>query len=298
MFSYSKSPPPFVFCEIALFERFEFQNVNMFISFSISSLTLFLLRVSSPSLSAQCNDGPELAVNSSPTSLKSAAVVTGDVTAIGIGVAYLSTRMIFVIRDEDILGAKSGGPVIVPMKCKDARLTNILPVSLQFTIADPKNVLAKIVAPGGLTVEKLTSVSTGQKQGTLYTKDPDGYLIKLVPSAAEKGVRLSVVGYVSSNPGKSATFFSKFAGTDPKPSIKADAWDITVVQTKQSFDIQSLDFHDQRTTKSLPLKIVWVAPTIEGLKSMITSFGGGIINEIAARLDLLSGWEMTLLTRF
>jgi predicted enzyme related to lactoylglutathione lyase len=192
--------------------------------------------------------------------------------------------MSFPTWEEDIMSTTNGGPALIPMKFKDERPVKDLPVKLQFAVPDAKATLAKIVAAGGSIAE-----GAGGQEGTLWGKDPDGYLLELVPSTSVKGATLTGVGYGSSNPAKSAAFFSNMAGTSSKAAIKAGAWDVTTVPTKLGFDIQFLDFHDKRPTKSLPLKIVFGASTIDGFKSTITANGGGLINEIPAGLDAIVG---------
>lgn len=129
----------------------------------------------------------------------------------------------------------------------------------------------------------------GGKEATFWGKDPDGYLLKLVPSSSVKGAVLTGVGYGSSDVAKSAAFFSNMAGTSPKAAVQAGAWDVSTVPTKLGFDIQLLDFHDKRPTKSLPLKIVFGAPSIDGFKSTITANGGGLIKEIPTELSTIVG---------
>jgi predicted enzyme related to lactoylglutathione lyase len=224
--------------------------------------------------------------------------VTGNITAIGIGINSLDvsnkfyvsafdfdkgSRMTFPTWDEDIMITKNGGPALIPMKFKDERPVKDLPVKLQFAVPDAKATLAKIVSAGGSATE-----GAGGKEGTLWGKDPDGYLLELIPSPSAKGASLTGVGYGSSNPAKSAAFFSTMAGTSSKAAIKAGAWDVTTVPTKLGFSIEFLDFHDKRPTKSLPLKIVFGAP-IDGFKSTITANGGGLINEIPVGLDAIVG---------
>lgn len=77
--------------------------------------------------------------------------------------------------------------------------------------------------------------------------------------------------------------------TSPKAAFKAGVWDFSTVPTKLGFEIQFLNFHDKRPTKSLPLKIVFGAPSIDEFKSTITSNGGGLIEEIPAELSSIVG---------
>jgi len=233
--------------------------------------------------------------------------VTGSITAVGIGVSSLDVankfystalgfgkgnRMSFSGWDEDIMTSRSGGPAIIPMKFKASaampeRSVKNLPVKLQFSCADAKAVQTKIVAAGGSVVETPTAAAAGQKEGTLYAKDPDGYLLELVPGGT--GTGLSAVGYGSSDPTKSATFFSHLAGTQPGQSEKKEAWDIITVPTKKKMNVQFLDFHDQRSTKKLPLKIVWGVPNINGFKKTITDNGGSLVTQSIGALGAFVG---------
>lgn len=182
------------------------------------------------------------------------------------------------------MSTTNGGPALIPMRFKDERPVKNLPVKLQFAVPDAKVTLAKIIAAGGSAIE-----GPGSEKGTLWGTDPDGYLLELVPSTSVKGAILTGVGYGSSDSAKSATFFSNIVGTTSRAAVKVGKWDVTTVPTKPGFDIQFLDFHDGRPSKSLPLKIVFGAPTIDGFKSTITSNGGGLINEIPAGLDAIVG---------
>ncbi|TLD29899.1 VOC family protein [Venturia nashicola] len=225
--------------------------------------------------------------------------VTGNVTAIGIGITSLDvsnkfyvsafdfgkgSRMSFPTWEEDIMNPKNGGPALIPMKFKDERPVKNLPVKIQFAVPDPKATLARVVEAGGSAAEGMES-----KEGTVWGKDPDGYLLELVPSSSAKGAVLTGIGYGSSDVAKSVAFFSSIAGTTPRAAVKAGAWDISTVPTKLGFDIQFLDFHDTRPTKSLPLKIVFGAATIDGFKSTITANGGSLIKEIPAELSSIVG---------
>lgn len=192
--------------------------------------------------------------------------------------------MSFPTWDEDIMANKYGGPALIPMRFKDDRRVKDLPVKLRFAVPDAKATLAKIVAAGGSVAE-----GAGGREGTLWGKDPDGYLLELVPSASAKGPMLTGVGYGSSDAAKSAAFFSSLAGTSFSTAIKSGTWNVITVPTKPGFDIQFLDFHDKRPTRSLPLKIVFGASSIDGFKSTIKANGGGLINEIPAGLETIVG---------
>ncbi|QDS70148.1 hypothetical protein FKW77_005846 [Venturia effusa] len=237
-----------------------------------------------------------ITVNSLPTA---SSTVTGNVTAIGIGVTSLDvsnefyvsafdfdkgSRMSLSAWDEDIMSNKNGGPTLIPMKFKDERSVRDLPVKIQFTVPDAKATLAKVVAAGGSVAE-----GSGSKEGTLWAKDPDGYLLELVPSSSVKGAVLTGIGYGSSNVAKSAAFFANMAGTSPQAAVKAGNWDVSTVPTKPGFEIQFLDFHDGRPTKSLPLKIVFGAESLDGFESTIAADGGGLINEIPAEFSSVVG---------
>ncbi|TID17380.1 hypothetical protein E6O75_ATG08126 [Venturia nashicola] len=183
--------------------------------------------------------------------------------------------------DEDILMPLSGGgPTLIPMKFKtggsspitEDRPVKNLPVKLTFTVPDAKAVVDKVVKAGGKAVTDIK----GGKTGALYAKDLDGYLLELIPGGA---MTFAGAGYGSSSPEKSATFYSKLAGTSPGPKTKAGAWDISTVPTKKKFYISFLNFKDGRPTKKLPLKIVWSVPSIPGFKKTITDGGGSLIDK-------------------
>lgn len=192
--------------------------------------------------------------------------------------------MSFPTWEEDIMSTKNGGPALIPMKFKDERPVKDLPVKLQFAVLDPKATLARVVSAGGSAAEGVKT-----KEGTVWGKDPDGYLLELVPSSSVKGAVLTGIGYGSSDVAKSADFFSKMVGTSPKAAVKVGAWDVSTVPTKPGFDIQFLDFHDKRPTKRLPLKIVFGATSIDGFKSTITTNGGSLVKEIPAELSTVVG---------
>lgn len=105
------------------------------------------------------------------------------------------------------MSTKNGGPAPIPMKFKDERPTKSLPVKLQFAVLDPKATLARVVSVGGSAAEGVCS-----KEGTIWGKDPDGYLLELVPSSTVKGAVLAGVGYGRSDAAKSAAFFSNNYG--------------------------------------------------------------------------------------
>ncbi|KAE9962607.1 hypothetical protein BLS_000118 [Venturia inaequalis] len=197
------------------------------------------------------------------------STVTRNVTAIGIGITSLDvsnkfyvsahdfgkgSRMNFPTWEEDIMSTKNGGPAPIPMKFKDERSTKSLPVKLQFAVLDPKATLARVVSVGGSAAEGVCS-----KEGTIWGKDPDGYLLELVPSSIVKGAVLAGVGYGRSDAAKSAAFFSNNHGR---------------------YDAQS---SGQST------KIVSSAPSIDGLKDTIIANGGSLIKEIPAELRAISG---------
>lgn len=183
--------------------------------------------------------------------------------------------------DEDIMPAlRSGGPVLVPMKFKTGGASPItedrpvkdLPVKLTFTVPDPKGLIDKIVKAGGKSAPEIK----GAKEGVLYAKDIDGYLLELIPGGTT--IAFSGVAYGSSDPTKSATFYSKLAGTSPSP-LAQGTWDTTTVSTKKKFDISFVNFKDGRPTKKLPLKIVWGVSSIPGFKRTITEAGGTIVEK-------------------
>jgi predicted enzyme related to lactoylglutathione lyase len=194
--------------------------------------------------------------------------------------------------DEDIMTSRGGGPAIIPMKFKVSaqtpeRSVKDLPLKLQFSCPDAKALQSKIVAAGGTAVTTPTAAAAGQKEGTLYAKDIDGYLLELVPGGT--GVGLTAVGYGSSNMTQSAAFFSRLAGTTPGQVVKTEAWDIITVPTKKKMSVQFLDFHDQRNTKKLPLKIVWGVSNISGFKSTIKDNGGSMVQQSLGALGAFVG---------
>lgn len=183
--------------------------------------------------------------------------------------------------DEDIMTPLSGGgPTLIPMKFKkggsspitEDRPVKDLPVKLTFTVPDAKAIVDKAVKAGG----KAVTETKGAKEGALYAKDVDGYLLELLPG---KTMAFVGAGYGSSDPEKSAAFFAKLAGTSPSPVTKAGGSDISTVPTKKKFEISFLDYKDGRSTKKLPLKIVWSVPSIPGFKKTITEGGGSIIEK-------------------
>lgn len=221
---------------------------------------------------------------SSPTA------VTGHVSAVGIGVSNLDAAKKFYnifgyrtcIRgkfdtwNEDIC---LGSPSFIPMKFKSAagtpeRSVKNLPVRLTFRCPDPKSLQARVIKGGGTAVASPTAADTGAKDGTRYAKDPDGYLLELVPGGT--GISLISMSYGSSNMSRSAAFFGGLFGTSPKTTQKVKAWDMVTVPTKRAFNIQFLNFHDRRSTTHLPLKIVIAVPDIAGFKSAIKAGGGTI----------------------
>lgn len=172
-----------------------------------------------------------------------------------------------------------GSPSFIPMKFKATaaapeRSVKNLPVRLTFRCPDPKSLQARVIKGGGTAVTSPKAADTGLKEGTLYAKDPDGYLLELVPGGT--GISLISMSYGSSNMTQSATFFGALFGTSPKQPQKVAAWDMVTVPTKRAFNIQFLNFHDERSTKHLPLKIVIAVPDITGFKTAITSRGGTI----------------------
>ncbi|QDS68275.1 hypothetical protein FKW77_010639 [Venturia effusa] len=223
------------------------------------------------------------------------SATTGSVTAIGIGITSLDAtnkfytsvfgfgkgiRASFSGWDEDIMvPLPGGGPTLIPMKFKtggsspitEDRPVKDLPVKLTFRVPNAKSVVDEIVKAGG----KVVSVK-GAKEGASYATDLDGYLLELIPGGT---MAFQGVGYGSSNPKKSATFFGELAGTSPSPLSKAGAWDVTTVPTRKKFEISFYDFKDGRPTKKLPLKIVWGAPSIAGFKKTITDGGGTLIEK-------------------
>jgi predicted enzyme related to lactoylglutathione lyase len=218
------------------------------------------------------------------------AVVTGTITAIGIGVKDLSASQKFYSSalgytgasnlsfpgwDEIIMTSKGGGPAVIPMKFKPDRPTKDLPLKLQFLCDDAKALQSRIVAAGGTPVPT-EAAKAGAKEGTLFAKDIDGYLLELVPGGT--GVSVSTIGFSSSNISQSATFFGRLAGTIPGEVVKTEAWDVITVSTKKKTNVQLLDFKDQRNKKKLPIKIVWAVNNIDGFKSTITNGGGALVN--------------------
>lgn len=191
--------------------------------------------------------------------------------------------------DEDIMTAlRGGGPMLIPMKFKtggsspfaEDRPVKDLPVKLTFTVPDAKVVVDKVVKAGGKVVKDVKG-----KEGVLYAKDLDGYLLELIPGGTMAFVG---AGYGSYDPEKSASFFGKLAGTSPSPVAKAGAWDVTTV-TKKKFDISFFDFKDGRPTKKLPLKIVWGATSIPGFKKAITDGGGSLVDKSLGVLGAVVG---------
>jgi predicted enzyme related to lactoylglutathione lyase len=216
--------------------------------------------------------------------------VTGHVSAVGIGVSNLDSarrfygtfgyitciRASFEPWSEDIC---AGSPSFIPMKFKSTldnplRSVKNLPVKLTFSCPNPKLLQERIAKISGSIVTDLSAESTGAKVGTLYAKDPDGYLFELVPGRGS--ISLTGVGYGSSNMSSAATFFSSLFATTPKQPQKLGAWDMVTVPTKRAFSVHFLDFHDERPTKRLPLKIVIAVPNIAGFKKTIQDGGGTI----------------------
>jgi len=217
---------------------------------------------------------------------------TGHVIAIGIGVSDLGTakkfwnlfgyrtciRGNFETWSEDICMGASG-PSFIPMKFKATtespeRSVKNLPVKITFHVPDPKALASRAVKAGGAIVDKPTAAAAGVKDGTVFVKDPEGYLLELVPGGA--AISLTSVAYGSSNMTHSAVFFGKLFGTSAEAPKKVEAWDIVTVPTKRAFSVQFLDFHDGRSTKHLPLKIVIATSDMAGFKSAITTNGGTI----------------------
>jgi hypothetical protein len=97
-------------------------------------------------------------------------------------------------------------------------------------------------------------------------------LIELVGRGT--GVSLTSMAYGSPNITASAALFAKMFGTTPGVVRKVCAWEFVTVSTKRDFTIQFLDFHDERSTKHLPFKIVIAVPDIAGFKTAITTNGG------------------------
>lgn len=169
-------------------------------------------------------------------------------------------------------------PVLLPMKFKtggssifkEDRPVKDLPVMLKFTVPDAKVMVDKIVAAGGIAAPNVK----GGKEGVLYAKDLDGYLLELVPGGT---IAFTGVAYGSSNPEKSASFFAKLTGTSPSPDAGAGPWNLTTV-TKKKFDISFLDFGDGRPTKKLPLKMNWATPSVSGFTKTITEEGGSLVD--------------------
>jgi lactoylglutathione lyase len=220
--------------------------------------------------------------------MTSQQAVTGSITAIGIGISDLAaaqkfyssafdysrgSKMSFGVWDEVIMMAKGGGPALIPMKFKNTKSVRDLPVKLSFNCPDPKTLQARVVSAGGKATDQ-DPTTTGAKAGTLYAKDPDGYLLELIPGA--KGIGLASAGYGSSNLNQSAVFFSKLAGTSLGQTVKNEAWDQVTVTTSKAMTLQFLNFRDARNTKELPLKIVWGVSSIPGFKTTITASGGTI----------------------
>ncbi|RDI86629.1 hypothetical protein Vi05172_g3410 [Venturia inaequalis] len=182
------------------------------------------------------------------------------------------------------MSTKNGGPAPIPMKFKDERSTKSLPVKLQFAVLDPKATLARVVSVGGSAAEGVCS-----KEGTIWGKDPDGYLLELVPSSIVKGAVLAGVGYGRSDAAKSAAFFSNNHGRYDAQSSGQSTKVPGIFRPCQpslgsTYSRYGVDFHGKRPTKSLPLKIVSSAPSIDGLKDTIIANGGSLIKEIPAEL--------------
>lgn len=231
-----------------------------------------------------------------PDTSNALAQTTGSVLGVGIGVSSLDAsnkfysslfgfgtglRFPFTAWDEDIMlppGNTLPIPVLLPMKFKtggssifkEDRPVKDLPVMLKLTVPDAKVMVDKIVAAGG----KAASNVKGGKEGVLYAKDLDGYLLELVSGGP---MAFTGVAYGSSDPGKSASFFAKLTGTPPLPVASAGPWNLTTV-TKKKFDISFLDFGDGRPTKKLPLKINWATPSVSGFMKTITEEGGSMVD--------------------
>lgn len=178
--------------------------------------------------------------------------------------------------------------MLIPMKFKSGgkspfpedRPVKNLPVKLTFTVPNAKAVVEKVIQAGGKAATDVKG-----KEGVLYAKDLDGYLLELIPGGS---MAFMGAGYGSSNPGKSASFFGKLAGTTPSPTVKEGAWDVTTV-SKKKFDLSFFDFKDGRSTKNLPLKIVWGATSIPGFKKQITENGGSLVEKNLGVLAALVG---------
>jgi lactoylglutathione lyase len=226
------------------------------------------------------------------------AAVTGHVTAVGIGVSNLNAakkfygmlgyrtciRMNFAPWSEDV--CMGSGIALVPMSwkvTKDApeRSVKNLPVKMTFTAPNPVSLQDRLVKGGGSIVTNINATVTEAKAGAVYVKDPDGYLLEIIPGGS---VTMTGVAYGSSNLKKSASFFASLFGTSPSQQQKLGAWDMISVPTKKAFTVQFLDFRDGRPTKNLPLKIVIGAPNIDGFKQSITNGGGTIPQSGASAL--------------
>jgi hypothetical protein len=124
---------------------------------SIHSLSSPYSQHGSSQLSKKKQSLKPTGISSLPTA---PSAVTGNITAIGIGITSFAvsnkfyvdvfgfnkdSRLSFPTWDEDIMANKYGGPVLIPMRFKDERSVKDLPVKLLFAIPDAKATLAKLL---------------------------------------------------------------------------------------------------------------------------------------------------------
>lgn len=164
-------------------------------------------------------------------------------------------------------------------KDKVQRSVKDLPIKLQFSVPDVKKAQDQIVANGGPIVD----VKSSEIPGALYAKDPDGYLLELVPSNTT-GSFLSGVTIGTSDVVNKAEFWTKttqMKSTEIRKLSEGDVFTLSGADFGATLSFVQLNETPKRSTVNLPYKIVVSVDKGNDYAAAVKSLGGKEILPIA-----------------
>jgi predicted enzyme related to lactoylglutathione lyase len=163
-------------------------------------------------------------------------------------------------------------------KDKIQRSVKDLPIKLTFSVPNVKKAQDQVVANGGPIVE----VKSSEIPGALYAKDPDGYLLELIPSNTTY-TYLSGVTIGTSDIAKKAEFWSKtteMKSTEVRKLSEGDEFTLSGAFGGTLSFVQ-LNESPKRSTLNLPYKVVISVDKGNDYAAAVKKLGGKEILPIA-----------------
>jgi catechol 2,3-dioxygenase-like lactoylglutathione lyase family enzyme len=221
-------------------------------------------------------------------SLINAAPPLVYLNALGMGVASKAAATSFYTKT---LGIKKGASMPVPnmgqggwsedidtfpgphssalvfMEWTDKRPFKDLPIKLTLAVDNPAEKQKLIAASGGQAVD----MKTESNPIALYAKDPNGYLLELIPGTADTALKSIAVGV--SDLQKSATWWAAVTGMQKGEEKVSKEWNSITLTPPKGSELVFMQWNEtpKRNTKNMPVKLVFATSSQAAFTKAIQS---------------------------